>query len=42
MIVADNRVYVGQRALRGVSVFEVKSDSEAAAGARVSETVVKQ
>ena len=42
MIVADNRVYVGQRALRGVSVFEVKTDSEGAAGARESAPVVGQ
>jgi hypothetical protein len=42
MIVADNRIYVGQRALRGVSVFEVKTDSEVAAGARESGTVVQQ
>jgi hypothetical protein len=42
MIVADNRIYVGQRALRGVSVFEVKTDPVGAAGARVSETVVQQ
>lgn len=41
MIVADKRVYVGQRALRGVSVFEVVTDPDAAA-ARESEPVVKQ
>jgi hypothetical protein len=42
MVVADSRIYVGQRALRGVSVFEVKTDPVAAAGARASETVIQQ